>query len=133
MEVILMLIINNKNIDVLERYIDFDLFEGTIDGKKRKCNVLYVTCVTDNFKISIETAYNIEWVRKLKINDKKDISKYIMGLPYEDDKGWMYLGDECNCILTRINNNSYEIELNGTFEECNEKFNIKYKDVFEIK
>lgn len=128
-----MLIINNKNIDVLERYIDFDLFEGTIDGKKRKCNVLYVTCVTDNFKISIETAYNIEWVRKLKINDKKDISKYIMGLPYEDDKGWMYLGDECNCILTRINNNSYEIELNGTFEECNEKFNIKYKDVFEIK
>lgn len=128
-----MLIINNKNIDVLERYIDFDLFEGTIDGKKRKCNVLYVTCVTDNFKISIETMYDINWIKELKINDKKDISKYIMGLPYEDDKGWMYLGDECNCILTRINNNSYEIELNGTFEECNEKFNIKYKDVFEIK
>ena len=32
-----------------------------------------------------------------------------------------------------INNNTYEIELNGTFEECNEKFNIKYKDIFEIK
>ena len=26
-----------------------------------------------------------------------------------------------------------EIELNGTFEECSEKFNIKYKDIFEIK
>lgn len=128
-----MLIINNKNIDVLERYIDFDLFEGTIDGKKRKCNVLYVTCVTDNFKISIETAYNIEWVRKLKINDKKDISKYIMGLPYEDDKGWIYLTDECNCTLNKINNNLYEIELDGIVEEHNEKFNIKYKDVFEIK
>ncbi len=128
-----MLIINNKNIDVLERYVNFDLFEGTIDGKKRKCNVLYITCVTNDFRLSIETMYDINWIKELKINDKKDISKYIMGLPYEDDKGWMYLESECNCTLTRINNNSYEIELNGTFEECNEKFNIKYKDIFEIK
>lgn len=128
-----MLIINNKNIDVLERYVNFDLFEGTIDGKKRKCNVLYITCVTNDFRLSIETMYDINWIEELKINDKKDISKYIMGLPYEDDKGWMYLESECNCTLTRINNNTYEIELNGTFEECNEKFNIKYKDIFEIK
>lgn len=128
-----MLIINNKNIDVLEKYIAFDLFEGTIDGKKRKCNVLYITCVTNDFRLSIETMYDINWIKELKINDKKDISKYIMGLPYEDDKGWMYLESECNCTLNRINNNTYEIELNGTFEECDEKFNIKYKDIFEIK
>lgn len=128
-----MLIINNKNIDVLERYVNFDLFEGTIDGKKRKCNVLYITCVTNDFRLSIETMYDINWIKELKINDKKDISKYIMGLPYEDDKGWMYLESKCNCTLTRINNNTYEIELNGTFEECSEKFNIKYKDIFEIK
>lgn len=127
-----MLIINNKNIDVLERYVNFDLFEGTIDGKKRKCNVLYITCVTNDFRLSIETMYDINWIKELKINDKKDISKYIMGLPYEDDKGWMYLESECNCTLNRINNNTYEIELNGTFEECSEKFNIKYKDTFEI-
>lgn len=128
-----MLIINNKNIDVLERYVNFDLFEGTIDGKKRKCNVLYITCVTNDFRLSIETMYDINWIKELKINDKKDISKYIMGLPYEDDKGWMYLENECNYTLNRINNNTYEIELNGTFEECSEKFNIKYKDIFEIK
>ena len=117
---------------MLERYVNFDLFEGTIDGKKRKCNVLYITCVTNDFRLSIETMYDINWIKELKINDKKDISKYIMGLPYEDDKGWMYLESECNCTLTRINNNTYEIELNGTFEECSEKFNIKYKDTFEI-
>ena len=128
-----MLIINDKNIDVLEKHIDFDLFEGTIDGEKRKCNVLYITCVTNDFRLSIETMYDINWIKELKINDKKDISKYIMGLPYEDDKGWMYLESECNCTLNRINNNTYEIELKGTFEECNEKFNIKYKDIFEIK
>ncbi len=128
-----MLIINNKNIDVLERYVNFDLFEGTIDGEKRKCNVLYITSVTNDFRLSIETMYDINWIKELKINDKKDISKYIMGLPYEDDKGWMYLESECNCTLNRINNNTYEIELKGTFEECNEKFNIKYKDIFEIK
>lgn len=128
-----MLIINDKNIEVLEKYIAFDLFEGTIDGEKRKCNVLYITCVTNDFRLSIETMYDINWIKELKINDKKDISKYIMGLPYEDDKGWMYLESECNCTLNRINNNTYEIELNGTFEECDEKFNIKYKDIFEIK
>ena len=53
-----MLIINDKNIDVLERYVDFDLFEGTIDGKKRKCNVLYITCVTNDFRLNIETMYD---------------------------------------------------------------------------
>lgn len=128
-----MLKINNRNIEILEKYIDFDPFEGTLNGEKIKCNALYITCVTNDFKISIETAYNIEWVRKFKINDKKDISKYIIGLSYKDEKEWIYLTDECNCTLNKINNNLYEIELDGIVEEHNEKFNIKYKDVFEIK
>lgn len=128
-----MLKINNKNIEILEKYIDFDPFKGTINEEKIKCNALYITCVTNDFKISIETAYNIECVRKLKINDKKDISKYIIGLSYKDEKECIYLTDECNCTLNKTNNNLYEIELDGIIEEHNEKFNIKYKDVFEIK
>ncbi|UKI58519.1 MAG: hypothetical protein L6V81_03750 [Clostridium sp.] len=54
-------------------------------------------------------------LRNLKLMIKKIYQKYIMGLPYEDDKGWMYLESECNCTLNRINNNTYEIELKRNF------------------
>ena len=31
-----MLKINNRNIEILEKYIDFDPFEGTLNGEKNK-------------------------------------------------------------------------------------------------
>ena len=128
-----MLMINNKKIDIIKKYIDFDSFEGVVDGNKRKCDVLYITLITNEFKLSIETDYDIEWIKCLKINDKKDISKYIVGLPYDDKNGWMYLTDKCNCTICRINNNQYEINLDGHFEECNDQLDIEYSDILDIK
>ena len=87
---------------------------------------------TSDFQLSIETVYDLEWIKGLKVNDKKDVSKYIIGLPYEDKKGWIYLSDKCNCIIIRINDNTFKFYLNGCFEECDEKFNIEYNDIFEI-
>lgn len=127
-----MLKINDVEYKNIEKFIDFNHFEGTVDGKKRKGKVLYLTLKTNDFKLSIETVYDIEWIKELKINDKKDISKYIIGLPYEDRTGWMYLSDKCNCIINRTNDNSFEFSLNGYFEECDEEFNIEYDDIFEF-
>ena len=128
-----MLKIDSKNFEIIKRYIDYDNFEGNVDGKKRKCHVLYITLITNEFKLSIETVYDIEWIKGLKIDDKKDVSKYIVGLPYEDKNGWMYLTDKYNCTICRINNNHYEINLDGHFEECDEQLDIKYSDILYIK
>lgn len=127
-----MLKINDIEYKNIEKFIDFDPFEATVDGNKRKGKALYITLKTNDFKLSIETVYDLEWIKNLKINDKKDVSKYIIGLPYEDKNGWMYLSDKCNGTIIRINDNSFKFYLNGYFGECDEEFNIEYDDIFEI-
>ena len=127
-----MLKINDIEYKNIEKFINFDPFEATVDGNKRKGTALYLTLKTNDFKLSIETVYDLEWIKDLKINDKKDVSKCIIGLPYEDKNGWMYLSDKCNSTIIRINDNSFKFYLNGCFEECDEEFNIEYDDIFEI-
>ena len=47
---------------------------------------------------------NIE-TKELKINDKKDISKYISDITYEDKKGWISLiTGNYNCFITKTKN-----------------------------
>ena len=59
-----MLKFNSKNVEIIKRYIDYDNFEGVVDGKKRKCCVLYITLITNEFKLSVETDYDIEWIKE---------------------------------------------------------------------
>jgi len=127
-----MLKINDIEYKNIDKYINFVPHEGTVDGIKRKRNVLYITFETNDFKLSIETVCDIEQIKELKVNDKKDISKYIIGLPYEDKKGWMYLSDKCNCIIIRTSDNFFELSLKGCFEECDEELKIEYNDILGI-
>lgn len=87
---------------------------------------------TDKFLIGIETVCDLEWIMEFKIWEERNISKYIIGLEYEDKGGFLYLTDKCYCILCRISSNSFKIFLDGSFEECGEKFDIKYIDDFKI-
>lgn len=128
-----MLSINGVKYEDLEKYIDFNPYETTSNGIKRKGKALYITIKTEEFILNIETTYDFEWIKGLKINDENDISKFIIGLPYEDKNGWMYLTNECSCTINRINDNFYNIKLTGSFDECDEQLNIEYNDVFEIK
>lgn len=128
-----MLKINNIEYENIEKFIDFNSFEAVVDGIKRKDKALYITLKTDSFKLSIESAFDYEWIIDIKLNEEKDISKYIIGLSYEDKNGWMYLTNKCNCIINRIGEDTYKFCLNGNFEECNEIFNIEYDDTFKIK
>ena len=127
-----MLNVNQTEYDLKNKYINFDSFEAPVDGKKREGNALYITLITDDFKLSIETVYDVEWINELKVDDKKDISKYVVDLPYEDEKGWICLTNECNCTLCKIDDQRYEINLSGHFEEGTEQFDIEYSDIFEI-
>ena len=116
----------------IEEFVDFPPFEWTVDGKKIKGNVLYITLKTSDFRLSIETVYFLEWINELKINDKKDISKYIEGLYYNYGKEWNYFSDKCNCLINKINDKSFEFSLNGYFNEYNDEFNIEYDDILKF-
>lgn len=68
--------------------------------------MLYITLKGNNFKLSIETVYDIDWIKELKNQGEKDISKYIIGLTYEDENGCIYLSDRSYCKLCRIIKNT---------------------------
>ena len=128
-----MLIINDRNYEEVEKFIDYDLFEGRVNNKKRKGRVLYITLKTNDFIIGIETVYDEKWIKELKINDKKDITKYLVGLPYDDKKEFkIYLLDKGICTINRIDDNSFEFSLNGVFKECDELLKIEYYHIFKI-
>lgn len=128
-----MLKINNVEYEKIEKFIDFDSFEAVVDGRKRKGKALYITLKSSIFKLGIETLFDYEWIIELKLNEEKDISKYIIGISYEDENGWMYLSDKCNCVINRIHKDSFGFNLIGNFEECGEVLNIEYDDILKIE
>ncbi len=128
-----MLKINNVKYENITPEIDFTPYELVREGNLNKGNALYITCEEKTFQLDIETTYDIEEIRKLHKNESKDISKYILGLPYKDINGWMYLTNECHCTIQKISSKVYNIKLTGNFEECNEILNIEFDHIFEIK
>ncbi len=127
-----MLIINNNNYKQVDKLIYFNAFEGKVDGKPQKGKALFLNIKTSKLKLCIETTYDIEYLKKLKISEENNISKYIIGISYEDENGWMYLTNKCNCTICKFDEVSYKIQLDGHFEECNEKLDIKYNDTFKF-
>lgn len=128
-----MLKINNVKYGDIKTEIRFDPYEVVRAGNLNKGNALYITCEGKTFQLDIETTYDVEEMRKLHKNKSKDISKYILGLPYENIKGWMYLTDECQCTIQKISSKVYNIRLTGNFEECDETLNIEFDHNFEIE
>lgn len=128
-----MLKINNVKYENITPEIDFTPYELVREGNLNKGNALYIICKEKTFQLDIETTYDIEEMRKLHKNESKDISKYILGLPYKDINGWMYLTNECHCTIQKISSKVYNIKLTGNFEECNEILNIEFDHIFEIK
>ena len=128
-----MLKINNVKYENITPEIDFTPYELVREGNLNKVNALYITCEEETFQLDVETTYDIEEMRKLHKNESKDISKYILGLPYKDINGWMYLTNECHCTIQKISSKVYNIKLTGNFEECNEILNIEFDHIFEIK
>lgn len=128
-----MLKINNVKYENITPEIDFTPYELVREGNLNKVNALYIICEEKTFQLDIETTYDIEEMRKLHKNESKDISKYILGLPYKDINGWMYLTNECHCTIQKISSKVYNIKLTGNFEECNEILNIEFDHIFEIK
>lgn len=130
-----MIVINEKKYNNVTYKVSFGKYSATQDGKKRNGEAPFISFKFNNILLGLETIYDKEWLKELKQNDKKDISKYISDITYEDEKGWISLiTEQHKCYINRIEKNIFNIELEcdaEDFEEIiislNEKIEIDFK------
>ena len=104
--------------------ISFGEYKVKQNGKERTGKSPRITFMLDDFNLMLEFIYDKEWIRELKINDKKDISKYVTDIIYNDSKGWISLiYGTYKCFLERIDNEFYLLDFYcNTIDE--EEFSI---------
>ena len=125
--------INDKKYDNTLIKVSFGEYSVIQDGKKRKGSAPFLSFKFDNILFGIETTYDKTWLEELKINDKKDISKYISDVTYEDEKGWISLITGIyKCLIYKIENNIFGIEFSCEAEECSEYYKISLDEEVEI-
>lgn len=120
-----MININKKNYENPLIKASFGEYNVNQNGKKRNGKAAFISYKLGNIYLGLETVYDKNWLKELKINDKKDISNYISDITYEDEKGWISLiTGTYKCFVNRIENNIFVFEFNCEFEECGEYYNI---------
>lgn len=128
-----MIIINGKNFDNALKKVSFGEYNVTQDGKKRNGSAPFISFKFDNVILGLETIYDKKWFEELKINDKKDISKYISDITYEDEKGWFSLiTGNYNCFVTKTKNNMFSLEFSCEAEEIGEHYKILLNEEVDI-
>ena len=94
---------------------------------------LFISFKFDNIFLGLETIYDKKWLKELKINDKKDISKYISDITYEDEKGWISLITGISkCFISKVENNKFVLEFSCEAEECGEYYKILLNEEIDI-
>ena len=128
-----MIIINGKDFDNALKKVSFGEYNVTQDGKKRNGSAPFISFKFDNVILGLETIYDKKWFEELKINDKKDISKYISDITYEDEKGWVSLiTGNYNCFVTKTKNNMFSLEFSCEAEEIGEHYKILLNEEVDI-
>ena len=91
--------------------ISFGEYKVKQNVKERTGKSPRITFILDDFKLGLELVYDKKWIKELKINDKKDISKYVTDIIYNDSKGWISLiYGTYQCFLERIDNELYLLD-----------------------
>ena len=128
-----MIIINGKNFDNALKKVSFGEYNVTQNGKKRNGSAPFISFKFDNVILGLENIYDKKWIEELKINDKKDISKYISDITYEDEKGWVSLiTGNYNCFVTKTKNNMFSLEFSCEAEEIGEHYKILLNEEVDI-
>jgi len=128
-----MIIVNGKNFDTPLKKVSFGEYNVTQDGKKRNGSAPFISFKFGNIILGLETIYDKKWLEELKPNDKKDISKYISDIAYEDEEGWISLvTGNYKCFISKVENNIFTLEFSCDAEECGENYKILLNEEVEI-
>ena len=124
-----MLIINNMIFEDVPVYNTFKNFDGVINGKKYQGKVLTVNYNSGDFRVLLETNISYEKLQTLVTDERKDISKNIINVKFDDSKGWKSLDlEQYNCFITKKNDDDYYLEFNLVSQE----YNIQIKEIINI-
>ena len=128
-----MITINNKIYENNKVKVTFGNYSVVQNGKKRNGKSPFISFECNGLYIGIELTYDEKWLIELKENDKKDITKFVSDIIYEDQKGFisLILGKYA-CYLERINDCEYKIELICETEEGSEIFIININEIITI-
>lgn len=125
---------NNKVYNKVLYKVSFGEYLVHQNGKKRIGKSPYITFKFDDFKLSLELVYDKEWIKELKINDKKEISNYLTDIVYRDNTGWISLiCGKYKCYLERINNDDYVLDFWCNTVDDEEEFHILLNEKIKFK
>ena len=83
--------------------------------------------------IELEFVYSIDKFKALEINKKIDLYKYLVGVSYTDDNGWMPIyDDDLSIYITRINQEYFNIDFKINYDDSDELINIKINDDLKL-
>ena len=107
-----MIKINNKISKKYKTKIIWNNFSAVVNGKKEIGLAPIIKFFIDNkIIIELELVFSKEKFQELEINKKINISRYLVGVSYEDDKGWLpILNDSTSIYFTRINQTEFNID-----------------------
>lgn len=128
-----MISINNKKYNIDTIRILYGNYFARQDGKKREGISPIICFQCDKFYFRIETIYDKEWLNEMNFDTITDISKYISDISYEDEKGWLSLSyGNYKCMIKKIENKVFNIELICECEEVEEAFEIYLNENINI-
>lgn len=116
-----MITINNKCYKNIKIDIKWGNFSAVINGKKEEGIAPIIKFIMDDIIVELEFVYSKENFQKLEINKRMDFYKYLVGVAYEDDKGWLpIINNSVKIYLTRINENEFYIDFEMKCMEVND-------------
>ena len=128
-----MVTINNKCYKNYKTYIKWGYFSAVVNGKKEEGLAPIIKFNVDNIIIELEFVLSKEKFQKLEIDKKFDCSRYLVGVAYVDDKGWIpIINDSVKIYITRINEKKFKIDFEIKCIELEDVININISSYLKI-
>lgn len=128
-----MITLNNKKYKDYIVEIEWGKFASNISGIKEEGTAPIIRFIINNKMIELEFVYSIDKFKALEINKKIDLYKYLVGVSYTDDNGWMPIyDDDLSIYITRINQEYFNIDFKINYDDSDELINIKINDDLKL-
>lgn len=113
-----MIKINNKIYDNFTYEIFFGICDTGKDKKRTSVIAPTIIFLFENISLELELKCSQSFIKKLKINDKKNLTEYLSDIMYKDDKGWMSLIDSTyQLYIEKIKKNIFKVDFNCRLED----------------
>jgi hypothetical protein len=129
-----MIKINNDEYDQYDIKISWGKFVAFSHGEKRTGIAPFITFnIENNIFIGLELTISREMFQNIEIGTKIEINKYITDIIYEDEQGWISIGDaKYYCDILREDDKCLKINF---YVKCDgvESIEISIDDHIELQ